>query len=327
MRYVVGVDIGGTNIVVGTMPEDGSRILGIRKERTIGKDGPDAVVAQIARMVRESLADARPAADGEPLDVAGVGIGAPGPLDTRNGIVLLTPNLGWRNFPLRDRVRDAVGLPATLDNDANCAIFGEWWRGAAANAEIVVGLTIGTGIGGGIVFDGEIFHGASDIAGEIGHMTIDSTGRRCKCGNYGCLEAYASGTAIAERAVEGLQSGALSRLGTYVDGDLSSITAQIVYDAARDGDEYALEVIHDTARFLGAGVASLINIFNPEMIVICGGVTAAGGRLFKPLAAEVARRAFRPAVERCRIVPGSLTGTAGVYGAVAAFKVQTWGAA
>jgi glucokinase len=327
MRYVVGVDIGGTNIVVGTMPEDGSRILGIRKERTIGKDGPDAVVAQIARMVRESLADARPATGGEPLDVAGVGIGAPGPLDTRNGIVLLTPNLGWRNFPLRDRVRDAVGLPATLDNDANCAIFGEWWRGAAANAEIVVGLTIGTGIGGGIVFDGEIFHGASDIAGEIGHMTIDSTGRRCKCGNYGCLEAYASGTAIAERAVEGLQSGALSRLGTYVDGDLSSITAQIVYDAARDGDEYALEVIHDTARFLGAGVASLINIFNPEMIVICGGVTAAGGRLFKPLAAEVARRAFRPAVERCRIVPGSLTGTAGVYGAVAAFKVQTWGAA
>jgi glucokinase len=327
MRYVVGVDIGGTNIVVGTMPEDGSRILGIRKERTIGKDGPDAVVAQIARMVRESLADARPAAPGAPLDVAGVGIGAPGPLDTRNGIVLLTPNLGWRNFPLRDRVRDAVGLPATLDNDANCAIFGEWWRGAAANAEIVVGLTIGTGIGGGIVFDGEIFHGASDIAGEIGHMTIDSTGRRCKCGNYGCLEAYASGTAIAERAVEGLQSGALSRLGTYVDGDLSSITAQIVYDAARDGDEYALEVIHDTARFLGAGVASLINIFNPEMIVICGGVTAAGGRLFKPLAAEVARRAFRPAVERCRIVPGSLTGTAGVYGAGAAFKVQTWGAA
>jgi glucokinase len=327
MRYVVGVDIGGTNIVVGTVPEDGSRVLGIRKERTLVREGPDAVVAQIARMVRDSLTLTGTALGAETLDVAGVGIGAPGPLDTRNGIVLLTPNLGWRDFPLRDRVRDAVGLPAALDNDANCAIFGEWWRGAAAGADIVVGLTIGTGIGGGIVLDGEIFHGASDIAGEIGHMTIDSTGRRCKCGNYGCLEAYASGTAIAERAVEGMESGALSRLATYVDGDLSAITAQIVYDAAHDGDDYALEVIHDTARFLGAGVANLINIFNPEIVVICGGVTAAGERLFKPLAAEVARRAFRPAVARCRIVPGALTGTAGVYGAVAAFKVQTWGAA
>ncbi len=327
MRYVVGIDIGGTNIVIGTVTEDGNRVLGLRKERTLSKDGPDAVVAQLARMVQQSLADARADEGAGSLDVAGVGIGAPGPIDRKNGVVHLTPNLGWRDFPLRDRVREAVELPATLDNDANCAIFGEWWRGAAGEADIVVGLTIGTGIGGGIVLGGEIFHGASDIAGEIGHMTIDSTGRRCKCGNYGCLEAYASGTAIAERAVEGLRSGAPSRLGTYVDGDLSAITAQIVYDAARDGDEYALEVIHDTARFLGTGVANLINIFNPEIIVICGGVTAAGERLFKPLGAEVARRAFRQAVSRCRIVPGSLPGTAGVFGAAAAFKVQTWGAA
>ena len=327
MRYIVGVDVGGTNIVVGTVPEDGSRVLGIRKERTQVPQGPDGVVAQIARMVEHSVADAEAAAGAGSIEVAGVGVGSPGPLDTTNGIVLLTPNLGWRNFPLRDRVHDATGLPATLDNDANCAIFGEWWRGAARGAEIVVGLTIGTGIGGGIVLDGEIFHGASDIAGEIGHMTIDSTGRRCKCGNYGCLEAYASGTAIAERAVEGLQTGTMSRLAAYVNGELGAVTAQVVYDAARDGDDYALEVIRDTARFLGSGVANLVNIFNPEIIVICGGVTAAGDRLFKPLAAEVARRAFRPAVERCRIVPGSLTGTAGVYGAVAAFKVQTWGAA
>src|SRR3989454_6596206 len=118
-----------------------------------------------------------------------------------------SPNLGWTNFPLRDRVVQALGLPATLDNDANCAIFGEWWRGAARGANHVVGLTIGTGIGGGIVLHGEIYHGASDIAGEIGHMTIDSNGRRCKCGNYGCLEAYASGPAIAARAVEGIEAG------------------------------------------------------------------------------------------------------------------------
>lgn len=327
MRLIVGVDIGGTNVVVGTVPEDGSALHGLQKERTRANGGPDAVVQQVAAMVERSLEATGTALARDDLDVVGVGIGSPGPLDTKRGIVLLTPNLGWRDFPLRDRVSDAVGLPATLDNDANCAIFGEWWRGGARGARVVVGLTIGTGIGGGIVLDGRVFHGASDIAGEIGHMSIDSTGRRCKCGNYGCLEAYASGTAIAARAIEGLEAGQESRLPERVNGDLRGITAQIVYDAARDGDEYALEVIADTAQFLGTGVANLINIFNPEIMVICGGVTAAGERLFRPLRREVVRRAFKPAVEMCRIVPGSLTGTAGVYGAVAAFKVQSWGEA
>src|SRR2546426_5931621 len=161
-------------------------------------------------------------------EIAGVGIGSPGPLNTKTGIVLLTPNLGWTNFPLRDRLGQALGLPATLDNDANCAIFGEWWRGAARGANHVVGLTIGTGIGGGIVLHGEIYHGASDIAGEIGHMTIDSNGRRCKCGNYGCLEAYASGPPIAARAVEGITAGAATTLPPCLGGDLSKITAHVV---------------------------------------------------------------------------------------------------
>ncbi|UCF39741.1 MAG: ROK family protein [Gemmatimonadota bacterium] len=327
MRLIVGVDIGGTNVVVGTLAEDGSAIYGLRKERTRTNDGPDAVVQQIAAMVEQSLEATGTALAREDLDVVGVGIGSPGPLDTKQGIVLMTPNLGWRDFPLRDRVSEAVGLPATLDNDANCAIFGEWWRGGARGARVVVGLTIGTGIGGGIVLDGRVFHGASDIAGEIGHMSIDSTGRRCKCGNYGCLEAYASGTAIAARAIEGLEAGQESGLPERVNGNLGTITAQVVYDAAHDGDEYALEVIQDTAHFLGTGVANLINIFNPEIVVICGGVTAAGERLFGPLRKEVARRAFKPAVEVCRIVPGTLPGTAGVHGAVAAFKVQSWGEA
>jgi glucokinase len=257
--------------------------------------------------------------------IAGLGIGAPGPLDTKRGVVLLTPNLGWTNFPLRDRLQTELNLPATLDNDANCAIFGEWWRGAARGARHVVGLTVGTGIGGGIVLDGAIYHGASDIAGELGHMTIDSTGRRCKCGNYGCLEAYASGPNIAARAVEGIEAGADTALPTYVHGNLERITAQVVYEAAHDGDEYALEVVRDTAKFLGAGVSNVINIFNPEVVVICGGVTLAGDRLFVPLRSEVKRRAFKPAVEVCRIVPGELTGTAGVYGAAAVFMRHTWG--
>jgi len=326
MRMIVGVDIGGTNIVVGTMTEDGSALYGLGKERTDVAGGGDGVVAQIGRMITQSLSDAQKEV-GTAFEAAGVGIGAPGPLDRKQGMVLLTPNLGWKDFPLRDKVTAITGLVTTLDNDANCAILGEWWRGAARDSRIVVGLTIGTGIGGGIVIDGQVYHGISDIAGELGHMTIDSTGRRCKCGNYGCLEAYASGSAIADRAVEGLQDNVTSILPHRVNGDLSTITAHTVYDAAHDGDAYALEVIRDTARFLGAGVANLINIFNPETVVICGGVTAAGDQLFKPLQSEVARRAFRPAVAACRIVPGSLPGTAGVFGAAAAFKVQTWGAA
>jgi glucokinase len=319
VRYVVGIDIGGTNIVAGTVAEDGSEVLGLVSEPTFSEQGADAVLTRIVKLARASMA----AAHGK--EVAGVGIGSPGPLDTKTGVVLLTPNLGWTNFPLRDRLTGALQLPATLDNDANCAIFGEWWQGAARGADYVVGLTIGTGIGGGIVLAGEIYRGASDIAGEIGHMSIDSTGRQCKCGNYGCLEAYASGPAIAARAVEGVGAGVDTSLPRYVNGDLAKITAQVVYEAAHDGDDFAREVVKDTARFLGAGVANIINIFNPQVVVICGGVTLAGDRLFVPLRSEVNRRAFKPAVAVCRIVPGELTGTAGVYGAAAVFMKHTWG--
>jgi glucokinase len=319
VRYVVGIDIGGTNLVAGTVAEDGSELLGLVSEPTLPEQGAEAVIARIVKLARASVAEAK----GTPI--AGVGIGAPGPLDTKRGLVLLTPNLGWVNLPLRDRLSDALGMPATLDNDANCAVYGEWWRGAARGVHHVVGLTIGTGIGGGIVLGGEIYHGASDVAGEIGHMSIDSMGRRCKCGNYGCLEAYASGPAIAARAVEGIQAGAETALPQYVAGDLAKITAQVVYEAAHDGDPYALEVVRDTAKFLGAGVANIINVFNPGVVVVCGGVTLAGDKLFLPLRSEVKRRAFRPAVEACRIVPGELQGTAGVYGAAAVFMQQTWG--
>ena len=319
MRYVVGIDLGGTNIVVGTIAEDGSELLGLVSEPTLPDQGGDAVIARIVKLARASMAQAKG------KEIVGVGIGSPGPLDTKTGIVILTPNLGWVDMPLRDRVADGLKLPTVLDNDANCAIYGEWWRGAARGVEHVIGLTIGTGIGGGIILGGEIYHGASDIAGEIGHMTIDANGRLCKCGNQGCLEAYASGPAIAARAVEGIQAGSKSALPQYVQGDLSKITAQVVYEAANDGDGYALEVVRETAKLLGAGVASLVNIFNPSVVVICGGVTQAGEKLFGPLTAEVHRRAFKPAWEVCRILPGALPGTAGVYGAAAVFMQKTWG--
>jgi glucokinase len=321
-EFIVGLDVGGTNIVAGCMPDDGSLQIAVRSEPTRADQGADAVVDRIVLLAETVMAETMAATGAKRADFAGVGIGSPGPLNRETGVVLMTPNLGWRDFPLRQRVSERLKLPATLDNDANCATLGEWWRGAARGARNVVGVTIGTGIGGGLILNGELYHGASDVAGEIGHTTIDSTGRRCKCGNYGCLEAYASGPAIAERAREMLQDYSGSSMVELAGGDPVNISAQTVYDAATRGDPIAREVVRDTARLMGAGIANLLNIFNPDVVVVMGGVTHAGNTLMDPLRAEVRRRAFPPAVSACRIVLGELTGTAGVVGAVATFKAQ-----
>jgi glucokinase len=324
-RYIVGVDLGGTNIAAGAMPTDGTREIAMRMTPTLADGGAGGVVDRIVQMIEEVIAQTISETGAERDDFLGVGIGSPGPLDREKGIVVVTPNLGWRDFPLRDEIAKRVNLKATLDNDANCATLGEWWAGAAKGGRNVVGLTIGTGIGGGLILDGKLYHGASDAAGEIGHTTIESNGRRCKCGNYGCLEAYTSGPAIAERAREAIASDEGSILCELVEGDLSRITAQTVYEASKKGDEIARDVVRDTAHFLGVGISNLVNIFNPDTVVIAGGVTQAGEALFDPLRAEVKRRAFKPAVDACRIVPGALPLSAGVVGAVATFKAQTFG--
>jgi glucokinase len=325
-RYIVGVDLGGTNIVAGAMPVDGSREIAMQTRPTLAEGGAGSVVERIAQMIEKVMADTIAETGADRSDFLGVGIGSPGPLDRENGIVIITPNLGWKNFPLRDEISKRVGLDATLDNDANCATLGEFWCGAAVGGRNVVGMTLGTGIGGGLILEGKLYHGASDVAGEIGHTTIDLNGRQCKCGNYGCLEAYASGPAIAERAREALRGDETeSILVSLVSGDLKKITAQTVYQAAKRGDTIATEVVRETGRILGAGVSNLLNTFNPDVVVMAGGVTQAGDELFKPLRAEVKRRAFKPAVQACKIVAGALPFSAGVVGAIATFKMQALG--
>ena len=322
-EYIIGVDLGGTNIVVGAMSADGKHHYAMRSIPTSAELGAEGVADRIVGLIEGVILDTIAQTKAQRRDFIGVGIGAPGPLDRDKGIVIVAPNLGWRMFPLRDRIGERLNLPATLDNDANCATVGEWWQGAAKGATNVVGMTIGTGIGGGIILDGKLFHGSSDVAGEIGHTTIDLNGRHCKCGNYGCLEAYASGPAIATRAREVLvREETASLLPSLVDGRLEAITAEIVYRAAQKGDAVASEIVRDTARYLGAGIANLLNILNADVVVVAGGVTQAGDALFVPLRAEVRRRAFRPAVDATQIVAGTLPGTAGVVGAVATFKMQ-----
>jgi glucokinase len=322
-NYIVGVDLGGTKIVAGAMSEDGTQHFGMRSIPTSPELGADSVADRMVGLVEGVILDTMETTEAHRRDFIGVGVGAPGPLDRENGVVLVAPNLGWRDFPLRARISEHLEMPATLDNDANCATVGEWWQGAARGGRNVVGMTIGTGIGGGLIVDGQLFHGSSDLAGEIGHTTIDLNGRHCKCGNYGCLEAYASGPAIATRAREVLvREESQSLMPKLVDGRLEDLTAETVYNAAKRGDPLANELVRDTARYLGVGVANLLNIFNPDVVVIAGGVTQAGDVLFVPLLAEVKRRAFRPAVAAARIVPGALPGTAGVVGAVATFKLK-----
>jgi len=320
MQWVIGIDVGGTNCVVGAVAADATRLIGNHSRPTLHGRGADAVITDLIAMARQSIAETRSADPG--AEIIGVGTGAPGPLDIHHGIVLLTPNLGWTNLPLRDRLARGLELPAALENDANCAVQAECWVGAARNGHNVIGLTLGTGIGGGIVIEGTLYHGASDAAGEFGHMVIDANGPRCSCGNRGCLEAFASGKNIARRAREELAGGAASTLRELVNGDLDRITAEVVYAAAAEGDAVALQVANDTAVYLGIGIANLLNIFNPDTVVILGGVTEAGEALFGPVRREVAKRAFLPAVNACAIIPGALQGLAGVWGAARAFLDQ-----
>jgi len=325
-KFIIGLDLGGTKITGGAVSEDGSHTHGIRKIDTQSDLGAEGVVDRIVGLLEGVILDTMNETGCARKDFIGIGVGAPGPIDREKGIVVIAPNLGWHNYPLRDRIQARLGVPVTVDNDANCATVGEWWLGAARGGTNVVGMTIGTGIGGGLIINGELYHGSSDVAGEIGHTTIDMNGRHCKCGNYGCLEAYASGPAIATRAREALvREDAASLLPSLVDGQLDRITASTVYEAAKKGDALSNEIVRDTARYLGAGIATLLNVINPDVVVLAGGVTAAGDALFVPLRAEVRRRAFQPAVEACRIVAGTLPGTAGIVGAVATFKMRTLG--
>ena len=321
-RWVVGVDIGGTNLVVGLIPAEGGAPMGLRSRATNPERGADACVDDIVRMAEAAIEETLAEHGGSRADVAGVGIGCPGPLDLDAGVVIATPNLGWTDYPIRDRISNPLRLSATLDNDANCATYGEYWQGAGRGVKNLVGVTLGTGIGGGVILDGRIARGASGSAGELGHTTIDFTGRRCACGNYGCLEAYASGPNIAARAREGLEVGYESVLTELIDGDLERLTALTVYEALVLGDEYAHEVMRETAKILGAGIANIVNLLNPEVVVVVGGVTRAGDHLFGPLRSEVRRRAFASAVAACRILPGELPETAGVVGAAGVFVAE-----
>ena len=309
-RYVLGIDLGGTGVKTALV-SDSKEILGQETRPTEADRGRDVVIDNMvasAEAVIESSGINRE-------EVVAVGIGAPGPLNWKTGVIYSPPNLpGWKNEPLADIISARLGMPCFLENDANAACYGEFWMGAGQGTETMCLLTLGTGVGGGIVTFGKLLRGEDGTAGEIGHLNVQRDGRLCGCGAKGCLESYASVSGMVRTAREGLDAGAESTLREICDGNLDALTGKMISDAAAGGDVFAQSVIHETATWLGLGIASLINLFNPEKIVLCGGMVAAGDALFDPLRRVAAENSFEVPANRVEIIPGSLGSDSGVLG-------------
>jgi glucokinase len=312
---VIGVDLGGTNLRTAIVASDGE-VLDKHKEATKAVDGWMKVVARLVDNIKRQLEIGAQ----KGAKVVAVGVGAPGVILVDKGIVVKSPNFpDWNNLPLKTELEKALSIPVFIENDANAAALGEKWRGAGRDIKSMIHLTLGTGVGGGIILDNKIWHGADGMAGEIGHMTLIPDGRQCTCGNTGCLEMYASARGIVQSFREELERQKLSAAG-----DLKEVTSEKVYQAAREGDAVARRVMKDMGRMLGIGIASLINIFNPERVVIGGGVKDAWPLFIGATHEEIMKRAFQVPAERTEIVPSSLGDDAGMVGAAAvALELQS----
>ncbi len=308
---VLAVDLGGTKIAVALVSRDGN-ILAMQRTPTLADEGQKAVIERIFRAI-DGFLDASKTTLSQ---LAGIGFSAPGPIDMETGTVTESPNLpGWQNVPLRDIVQDKYKIPTSLIHDATAAALAEHRLGAGKGVRDLVYITVSTGIGGGIIIDGKLYTGAKGTAGEIGHMTIDANGPRCSCGNTGCLEVLASGTAMAREARKRLEAGEVSLLSQLAGGNPENITAETIALAAERGDRLAGEVILQAATYLGIGMANLVNILNPEMIIVGGGVANMGDRLLKPAIEVVRERAFKLPARTVRIVRAGLSGNAELLGA------------
>jgi glucokinase len=250
--------------------------------------------------------------------VLGIGVAAAGIIDSDNGKVAFSPNLpGWRDVPLRDAIEQRFGTSTYLGNDANLAALGEWYFGVKKKVANLIYITVSTGIGGGIISDGKLYTGCRGAAGEIGHMTIDINGPRCNCGNVGCWETLASGTALTREAIRQIAQGTNTSIIALVGGDISKVDAKVVFEAAKQGDELAKELISRLGYYFGIGLANVVNIFNPELILIGGGVAKMGDLLLQPAIKVVEERAFATSAASVEIKPALLGDDSGVLGAVA----------
>ena len=314
---VLAIDLGGTKIRTAVISNEG-QIIAKDYCLTLADEGREAVTGRILFAIDHLLSLRN-------IDLSqlhSISIAAAGAINLDKGVITSSPNIpGWYNVPLREIVKSKYGVDTFLINDANAAALGEHEFGVGRGVNNLILLTVGTGIGGGIIIDGKLYSGPSGSAGEIGHMTIDVNGPRCNCGNTGCLETLASGTAVAREAIKRIKQGERSSLTEIVGGEIENITGEKVSVAAQGGDSLALEVISQAATYLGIGMVNLVNIFNPEMIIVGGGVAKMGDLLLNPARQVVRERAFKLSAEAVRIVPTQLGDDSGLLGA-AVFAFQ-----
>jgi glucokinase len=325
-KTILGIDLGGTKILTAVIDAEGKK-LSSDCVATPAADGFEAVVAAIVESSRAALKQAGIMSS----DLFAVGLAAPGLIDAENGIVRVSPNLpGWKDAPLGEMIEKTLGKPVFTINDAHAAAVGELYFGAGRGCRHFIYITVSTGIGGGLILNGEIYEGSGGLGGEIGHMVIDDDGPLCYCGNRGCWEMLASGRALEREARRRIESGAKTTILSFCLPDtersegegpqshpLDCVTAKAIHAAAKNGDVLALELINRNAYYFGVGLANIINIFNPERIIIGGGLSNLGDMLLKPAIAEAGRRAFRQPFEAVKFMIAELGQDSGIIGAAA----------
>jgi len=302
-----GIDVGGTKIAGGVVDEDGQVLASERVESPAAdvEAIEDAIAGLVARLQEQH-------------PVTAVGIGAAGYIDKSRSTVLFSPNLAWRGVDLKRELEERVDLPVVVENDANAAAWGEFRFGAGHDVDDLLLVTVGTGVGGGLVLDGELYRGAFGVGAEIGHLRVVPGGRLCGCGNYGCFEQYASGSALVRNARDAVREGSLlaRTLLDHAHGDVEQIDGPVITEAAQGGDKFALEQLAEVGRWLGEGIASLTAVLDPAVVAIGGGVSEAGPLLLDPVRsafeANLSGRGHRPMLE---IRPATLGNRAGVIGA------------
>jgi glucokinase len=308
----VGLDVGGTSMKCGVV-DDAGKSLGAVSLPTEAHRGQEFGLERMCESIRQAVA----ACDLKMSRIAAIGVATPGTMDIPAGVILDPPNLKpWRNVPVRDHIQKAFGLPTAFQNDANAAALGEFWSGAGAEAHSMVLFTLGTGVGGGIIIGDMVIEGEHSHGAELGHMKIEiSHHRQCGCGRWGCLEAYASATAVVKRAVETLSKrGTKSSLKDLM-GKEGGLTARDIFDAANDGDKIADQIVEETALYLAIGATNMMHTIDPDMIVYGGGMIAAGESFLDRIRKHVRQLAFPVPAEKTRIVYASLGSDAGFIGA------------
>jgi glucokinase len=313
MDHYIGVDLGGTNLRAAIVNIESGEFTGLKHVLAHAHEGHNAVMVRMADLINDVITSS----EFQKSDIGGIGIGVPGVLDLERGLVLFLPNLpgNWPKVPLRDTIENRVGLPTFLLNDVRSMTLAEWTYGAGRGVDTIACFAIGTGIGGGLVINGQLHLGIGGTGGELGHQIIDMNGPPCGCGSKGCLEAFASGPAIAAMGVKAVMQGLTTSIGDLVDYDLNRITTRVIAEAANAGDAIAQDIYATAGFYIGIAVSNVLAAVGPRKVVIGGGVAQAGDLLLEPIRRTVDERVFIMPKEQVEILPAELGPYAGLVGA------------